>query len=421
MKPYRSIILVALVLALVQTACSLPAANTPTEMPEIIISTPTSPPVVTATQDSSSSAATATIPPVVTATPNPDQPTRTAAPTQTESASTDSGQSCTYLAAFVADVTIPDNSQISPGASFTKTWRVRNDGTCTWGPDKALHALAFTGGSKLGAPDQVSLPGAVQPGQMIDISVNMVAPAEAGTYTSEWKFLVKSGSSNQYVGLGAAKTYPLFAKIKVGAVPTPIASTRINFASGATTAAVDGQVSAGATKSFILSAQKDQLLMASFTSAASDLRMRILQASNQAEVVQVTGAIAQAFLPANGDYLIQIIGGSQDASFTLSVTIPQRIKFASGAVSASVDGKISNHNQVAYLLRAMKGQTMTAAITSNSELALTIYGLDDGQPLVRSQAGVSTWTGTLPATQDYVIMVVPAVDSATFTLTTTVK
>lgn len=418
MKPYRSIILVALVLALVQTACSLPAANTPTETPEIINNSPTSPPAVTATQESS---ATETIPPVVTATLNPDQPTETPAPTQAESASNDFGQSCTYQAAFVADVTIPDNSQVSPGASFTKTWRIRNDGSCTWGPSQALHALAFTGGSKLGAPDQVSLPGTVQPGQMIDISVNMVAPAAAGTYTSEWKLLVNSGSAGQYVGLGAAQTHPLFAKIKVGTPPTAVSSTRINFASGATTAAVDGQVSAGATKNYVISAQKDQLLMASFTSAASDLRMRILRASNQAEVVKVTGTSAQTFLPANGDYLVQVVGGSQDASFTLSVTIPQRITFASGAVSASVDGKISNHNQVAYLLRAMKGQTMTATITSNSELALTIYGLDDGQPLVRSHMGVSTWTGTLPATQDYMIMVVPAVDSASYTLTTTVK
>ncbi|MCI0730188.1 MAG: hypothetical protein L0332_26180, partial [Chloroflexi bacterium] len=36
--------------------------------------------------------------------------------------------SCVYDAEFVTDVTIPDGTQIEPGASFTKVWRIRNIG-----------------------------------------------------------------------------------------------------------------------------------------------------------------------------------------------------------------------------------------------------------------------------------------------------
>ena len=41
-------------------------------------------------------------------------------------------QYCTDRAQFVTDVTVPDGTKYDPGATFTKTWRLRNVGTCTW-------------------------------------------------------------------------------------------------------------------------------------------------------------------------------------------------------------------------------------------------------------------------------------------------
>ena len=39
---------------------------------------------------------------------------------------------CVNKATFVSDVSFPDNSNVTGGTAFTKTWRVRNDGTCIW-------------------------------------------------------------------------------------------------------------------------------------------------------------------------------------------------------------------------------------------------------------------------------------------------
>jgi len=83
---------------------------------------------------------------------------------------------------------------------------------------------------------------------------------------------------------------------------------------------------------------------------------------------------------------------------------------------AAAATQASDNPTSSYLLRAMAGQTMTVKVTSTSPLALTVYGLDDGQPLVRSVVEVTEWTGDLTLTQDYMIMVVPAVDSASYTL-----
>ena len=30
------------------------------------------------------------------------------------------------------DVTVPDGTELNPGDDFTKTWRIMNNGSCTW-------------------------------------------------------------------------------------------------------------------------------------------------------------------------------------------------------------------------------------------------------------------------------------------------
>src|SRR5512139_925441 len=48
---------------------------------------------------------------------------------------------------YVADVTVPDNTVMTPGQSFTKTWRVQNSGTCAWG---AGYKFSLLGGDAMG-------------------------------------------------------------------------------------------------------------------------------------------------------------------------------------------------------------------------------------------------------------------------------
>jgi len=92
-------------------------------------------------------------------------------------------------ASYVADVTIPDNTQLDNGEEFEKTWRVRNSGTCAW-PENTV--LAFAGQTQMGAPDSVEV-GALEPGQEIDVSVTMKAPDEPGRYTGIWQ--MKTGDT----------------------------------------------------------------------------------------------------------------------------------------------------------------------------------------------------------------------------------
>jgi hypothetical protein len=93
--------------------------------------------------------------------------------------------SCTNSASFIADVTIPDHTEIEPGENFTKIWRVENTGTCIWNED---YRLAFAMNSQMGAPDFLPL-GVVNPGEELDISVEMTAPEGAGSYRADFRLL----------------------------------------------------------------------------------------------------------------------------------------------------------------------------------------------------------------------------------------
>ncbi|HEX9840868.1 MAG TPA: NBR1-Ig-like domain-containing protein, partial [Anaerolineales bacterium] len=106
-------------------------------------------------------------------------------------------------AQFVADVTVPDGTVFAPGATFTKTWRLKNVGTCTW---TKSYSLVFDSGEKMGAPDSVPLPSDVPPGGSIDLTVNMTAPGTAGHYFGYWK--LKNASGVLFgIGLNANRTF----------------------------------------------------------------------------------------------------------------------------------------------------------------------------------------------------------------------
>jgi hypothetical protein len=113
-------------------------------------------------------------------------------------------------AAFVADVTFPDNSQLAPGTPFVKIWRLKNTGSCTW---DAHYALVFDYGESFGAPPSALLPAVVAPGDEVDISLNLVTPERPDIYQGYWKL---RNSAGQVFGLGPDADKDFWVRIQVG-------------------------------------------------------------------------------------------------------------------------------------------------------------------------------------------------------------
>ncbi len=138
-------------------------------------------------------------------------------------------QACTDRAQFVSDVTVPDGMKFNPGATFTKTWRLRNVGTCTWSNS---YTMVYDSGAQMGSTTSVNLPGGTAPGQTVDVSVNLTAPNTAGSYRGYWKFKNASGTA---FGIGAAANRPWWVEIVVtGSTQTGVIYNFTNEAGAAT-------------------------------------------------------------------------------------------------------------------------------------------------------------------------------------------
>ncbi len=101
-----------------------------------------------------------------------------------------------FAAQFVADVTVPNGAPYLPDTGFTKTWRVKNVGTCSWTKD---HDLVFVTGTAMTKKNTVvPLPGTVKPGETVEISVNLKSPLQPGSYTGTWA--LRDANGKYYFG-----------------------------------------------------------------------------------------------------------------------------------------------------------------------------------------------------------------------------
>ncbi len=145
-----------------------------------------------------------------TATPGPGQtPVASATPYPTSTPWPTPTPMVCNRARFVGDVVVPDGAVLPPGASFVKTWRLQNTGTCTW---TSAYTLFFVSGERMGASSTVSLPHSVPPGGYVDVGVPLVAPSEPGQYQGNWQLRSAAG---ELFGIGNAANRVFWVEIKV--------------------------------------------------------------------------------------------------------------------------------------------------------------------------------------------------------------
>jgi hypothetical protein len=194
-----------LALGLILSACNLPSSAPATDDPNAISTnaaltvqallnqatpfrTPTLPPAQPTNTVISVSPTATTVPPTLSpqpsATPNCDQ------------------------AQFISE-TIPDGTNFNAGDTFTKTWRLKNIGTCAW----TGYSLVFDSGEALSGVSPIAI-GTVSPGQEVDLSVNLKAPATNGTYRGYWRVRNATGILIPIQGGYQSKSF--FVEIKVG-------------------------------------------------------------------------------------------------------------------------------------------------------------------------------------------------------------
>jgi hypothetical protein len=191
----RIVSLCAILGATLFTACDSGPAQptpTPTVLPTTIEATSTAP------------LAPPTSPPTALTSAPVAAPTQGAPETPTPAAPGD----CVNRAGNVRDVTIPDDTALRPGTQFTKTWRLRNAGTCTW---TDAYTLIFLAGDRMDGVSTNRL-AATPPNADIDVSVVLTAPFRTGNYKGYWKLRDPNGRD---FGTGAGANVAFWVQIIV--------------------------------------------------------------------------------------------------------------------------------------------------------------------------------------------------------------
>ena len=126
---------------------------------------------------------------------------------------------CVPDARFMADITVPDGTTIAPRTTFTKTWQLRNTGSCTWSAAFTLTPATLGNPPNLqpatAAP--ISLPFAPS-GADVPLSVVVRTPPVPGYYRLSWQInpplALEGDAFPPFVPFGP----PLYVEVRVDAV-----------------------------------------------------------------------------------------------------------------------------------------------------------------------------------------------------------
>jgi hypothetical protein len=210
-----------ILLFLVTIACSLTPAASPTPGVDGLYTQAAQ--TVSAQLTQAAAGATATNPPAATEPPagatETPTPTNTQAPpptptqvpptpTQVPPTATPTPLPCNW-AQFIEDLTVVDGTVFAPNAIFTKTWRLKNIGTCSWTRD---YRLIFESGDQMDGPRAIGMPENIDPGETVDLSVELVAPDEPGRHRGYWRLSTASGAP---FGIGADTAGSFWVEVRV--------------------------------------------------------------------------------------------------------------------------------------------------------------------------------------------------------------
>lgn len=130
----------------------------------------------------------------------------------------DVARGCVNKGLLIRDVTYEDVNRIDPGRTVTKSWRVKNIGTCTW---TSAYGLAWTNSAGLVDTERIiPLDLTITPNETQNIEANLVVPEQSGRYRWTW-FLVDENREPFSVAISGREPLVFEFVVPQPATPTP--------------------------------------------------------------------------------------------------------------------------------------------------------------------------------------------------------
>jgi hypothetical protein len=204
--------------------------------------------------------------------------------------------------------------------------------------------------------------------------------------------------------------------------PVPVAE-RIRFEPGATSAQVEGFLPSNSSKVYILGARAGQVMSIESWSNSGPFRYTVTTANGTSLGGGSQGERWSGTLPRTEDYriILQSPSAALAAHYGLVITIvnaapvptatpmppaaAERIRFPRGATSVTLTGYVDSYSPVRYVLRALRGQTMTVYLSTLYGNTTSVTVRDEEGDFLGSAGQGQSWSGYLPATGDYYVEV----------------
>jgi len=257
--------------------------------------------------------------PTATAT---SQPTSTASPTP--AASPTAQANCTESALFLADVTVQDGENIPAGQPFTKTWRLRNNGTCTW---NSGYRLVFVSGERLSSPDSIPLSETL-PGKELELSIELSASSIDGNFAAFYEIRNPAGKT---VPVGLLTN--IWVKIRVGtsaSAPPAAAAPPVNPAAtaqptsvvcnpgmdGAAAAQIVALINTARAENGLSALGQNDKLDSAARRHSTDMACNNLRGHTGSDGSSVGQRVAEAGYASSGSEEIIYVGGGAEAALS---------------------------------------------------------------------------------------------------------
>ncbi len=146
---------------------------------------------------------------------------------------------------------------------------------------------------------------------------------------------------------------------------------------------VEGDVPANGSLTYSLHLLGGQYFQVSIESPITQAALGVSGADGTLLVSPAASAkFWQGTLPNTQDYYFQVVSTGPASHVVVSFIAPAPLVFAPGGTSIVVEGSVEANQTQYYAIQAQAGQLMQVMLDSpNQGVLLTIYGIQDGQPL----------------------------------------
>ncbi len=198
-------------------------------------------------------------------------------------------------------------------------------------------------------------------------------------------------------------------------------AVNIVFAANTTAAEETGAIQPNQVQTYTLGASQNQPMILIVNSPNNDVHLGVAEPDGTVLLDPARKYTNwQWLLPKTELYTIQLYSGATSENYTLTAKVAQIVTFSPGSSSITLSGTTPKGYVVSYAISCKANQLMTVSLNVPATTAyLDVFGLATG-PLLSSSARATSWSGTLPSSQVYIIEVIPVGGEINYSLTVSV-